>query len=159
MNNRFLVKHDDYMTPKSAWEQIKDIIPQGIIWEPFYGDGTSGEILRELEFDVIHEEEDFFENNKGDIIVSNPPYSIKKQVFKKLKELDKPFIMLVPISTITYKYFIELFENNYQLIIPRKRIHFIKKVNGEVDETAKHSPFDTIYICYKINLEQDLMYL
>jgi len=33
---RFL-KHDDYMTPKSAWDNIKHFIPKDkVIWEAFY---------------------------------------------------------------------------------------------------------------------------
>ena len=69
---------DDYMTPKSAWEDISDYLPTDkVIWECFYGDGRSGTYLRELGFDVIHENIDFFEYNIGDVIVSNPPYSIK----------------------------------------------------------------------------------
>jgi len=29
-------KHDDYMTPKYAWDNIKHIIPKNkVIWEPF----------------------------------------------------------------------------------------------------------------------------
>ena len=36
--------HDEYMTPKYAWENIKDFIPKDkVIWEPFYGDGKSGD--------------------------------------------------------------------------------------------------------------------
>ena len=67
-------KHDDYMTPKSAWEAIKHLVPKDkVIWEPFYGDGNSGQLLREIGFDVIHQDEDFFENNRGDIVISNPP--------------------------------------------------------------------------------------
>ena len=42
-------KHDDYMTPKGAWENIKHLIPQNkvMIWEAFYGDGKSGDYLKE----------------------------------------------------------------------------------------------------------------
>ncbi len=54
-------KHDDYMTPKSAWEAIKDYIPKDKkIWEAFYGDGTSAKYLKELGFDVICDDVDFF---------------------------------------------------------------------------------------------------
>ena len=71
-------KHDDYMTPKYAWENIKNYIPKDkVIWEAFFGDGKSGKYLTELGFNTIHEEIDFFENNKGDIVVSNPPFSFK----------------------------------------------------------------------------------
>ena len=33
-----LKKHDDYMTPKYAWENIQHLIPKDkVIWEAFYG--------------------------------------------------------------------------------------------------------------------------
>ena len=68
--------HDDYMTPKSAWENIKDFIPKDKeIWEAFYGDGESGKYLTDLGFKTIHENIDFFENDKGEIVVSNPPFA------------------------------------------------------------------------------------
>ena len=42
------LKHDDYMTPKHAWENINHLIPKNkIIWEAFYGDGNSGIYLEE----------------------------------------------------------------------------------------------------------------
>ena len=54
-------KYDDYMTPRYAWENIKHFIPKDkIIWEAFYGDGKSGEYLKEMGFKVIHEEINFF---------------------------------------------------------------------------------------------------
>tara|TARA_R110000868_G_scaffold192429_1_gene436885 strand:- start:12 stop:500 length:489 start_codon:yes stop_codon:yes gene_type:complete len=146
---------DEYMTPKSAWEQIKKYIPTNkVIWECFYGDGKSGEYLREMGFEVIHEEVDFFTENEGEIIVSNPPYSCKVKVFERLKALDKPFILLVPVSTITKKFYMDYFAPKCDIIIPSKRIHFIK--NGE--QTTR-SWFDVIYICYKMNLPKQLNYL
>ena len=73
-------KHDDYMTPKYAWENIQHLIPKDkVIWEAFYGDGESGKYLRDLGFNVIHEEIDFFQNNLGEIIVSNIPFINQKK--------------------------------------------------------------------------------
>lgn len=154
--------HDDYMTPKYAWENIKDFIPKNkIIWESFYGDGSSGEILKDLGFNVIHEKIDFFENNLGDIIISNCPFSIKKKVFTRLKELDKPFIIIAPCAMIHSKYFRELFINtNIQIIIPRKRIQFIKFKDGKKVEDQKNKcNFDCFYYCFKINLKNDIIWL
>ena len=90
------------MTPKSAWEEIHQLIPKGkVIWEAFYGDGNSGTYLRELGFEeVIHEPINFFEHDLGDLVVSNPPFSLKKQVLERLVSLDKPFILLMPIATL-----------------------------------------------------------
>ena len=45
------IKHDDYMTPKMAWENIKEYIPKDkVLWECFYGDGNSGQYLKDIGF-------------------------------------------------------------------------------------------------------------
>ncbi len=81
-STKSFIKYDDYMTPKYAWENIKDYIPKNkIIWECFFGDGKSGNDLKDMGFNVIHEEIDFFNNNKGDILISNPPFSKKQRSF------------------------------------------------------------------------------
>ena len=159
-HTKTFLKHDDYMTPKSAWENIKEYIPQDkIIWEAFMGDGKSGEYLRELGFDVIHDNDDFFLCNKGDVIISNPPFSKTKDIIPRLKELDKPFILILPSSKINTQYF-RILKNNIQLIIPRKRIHFDKQINGETPEGWKNAcNFDCFYYCYKIGLEKDILFL
>ena len=154
-------KHDDYMTPKYAWDNIKHLIPKDkVIWEPFYGDGQSGNDLRELGFEVIHEPIDFFENNLGDIIVSNPPFSRSKEVLSRLKELDKPFILILPTQKLNTSYVRENYKNTeLQIIIPRKRIQFIKMVDGEVGKQKNACSFDCFYYCYKMNLPKDLIWL
>ena len=161
-HTKTFLKHDDYMTPKYAWENIKHLIPKNkVIWEAFYGDGKSGSYLRELGFDVIHEPVDFFENNLGEIIITNPPFSKSKEVMKRLKELDKPFIIILPSSKINTSYFRDNFMNcGLQLIIPRKRIHFDKQIKGKTPENWKNAcNFDCFYYCYKIGLENDIVWL
>jgi hypothetical protein len=154
------VKHDDYMTPKSAWDDIKQFIPKDrVIWEAFYGDGKSGMYLRDLGFKVIHEDVDFFVEDRGDIIVSNPPFSIAKEVMERLHVLDKPFILILPSSKINTSYF-RHWKNRLQIIIPKKRIPFEKQVGGVVPKNWKSSPnFDTFYYCYKIGLAKDITWL
>ncbi len=98
-NHKSFITHDSYMTPLYAWRDIIDYIPKDkVIWEAFYGDGKSGSHLQELGFNVIHEPIDFFLNNRGDIIVSNPPFSLCKEVMKRLFYIDKPFIIILPSS-------------------------------------------------------------
>jgi hypothetical protein len=160
--NEAFKKHDDYMTPKHAWEDIKKYLPvDKVIWESFYGDGKSGSFLKELGFQVIHEEIDFFKNNKGDIIVSNPPFTMKKQVFKRLVELGKPFVMIMPSSTINTQYVRDLFSKSkepLQIIIPRKRIQFTKIKDGKAVETDSCN-FDCFYFCWKMGLPNDIVWL
>jgi hypothetical protein len=158
------LKHDDYMTPKYAWENIKDYIPKDkVIWEAFFGDGTSGKYLRELGYNVIHEPIDFFENDKGDIVVSNPPFSKSKEVLTRLKILNKPFIVLFPSSKINTQYVRNLFkdtEDKLQIIIPKKRIHYVKQIEGKTPENWKEAcNFDCFYYCWKMNLPRDIIWL
>lgn len=160
-HTKTFIKHDDYMTPKYAWENIKQFIPKDkIIWEAFYGDGKSGDFLTELGYEVIHEEVDFFENDLGDIIVSNPPFSQSKEVMARMLELDKPFILILPSSKINTSYFRSWKDKGLQIIIPRKRIHFTKLVDGVIPDNYKSScNFDCFYYCYKIGLSKDIIWL
>jgi len=158
-HTKTFIKHDDYMTPKYAWDNIKEYIPNDkVIWEAFYGDGKSGDYLKELGFNVIHEPIDFFNDDtlpEYDLICSNPPFSLSKEVMNRLYELDKPFILIFPSSKINTQYFRKWKDKKLQIIIPRKRIQFIK--NG--DELQNKCNFDCFYYCYKMNLPNDIIWL
>lgn len=163
--NETFSAYDDWMTPKTAWEDIKDLIPKKEIWEAFYGSGASGKYLTELGFNTIHEKIDFFENDKGEIVVSNPPFTEIPRVLKRLVELKKPFILIMPSSKINTQYFRNTFmkeTDKVQLIIPKKRIQFIKmKADGslETDKKKMRCNFDCFYYCWKIGLPQDITFL
>ena len=152
-------KDDDYETTEYIWGLIKTYLSNySTIYEPFYCNGKSGEIFTKFGFDCIHKDEDFFENYNNydyDIIVSNPPFSIKKQIFHTLKEIDKPFIMIAPISVITKVYFREKYENtDITILIPKKRMQFSKN-----DVVQGGSWFDSVFICYKLGLDKEIIYL
>ena len=156
-------KHDDYKTPFHAWEDIKEYIPKDkVIWSPFYCDGKQKEHFAEMGFDIIHEPKDFFSYTpEYDIVIDNPPFSQSKEVMKRLAKLDKPFIIIMPSSKINTSYFREYFMNKgLQIIIPRKRIHFTKLVDGKIPDKWKNAcNFDCFYYCYKINLPNDITWL
>lgn len=162
-HTKTFLKHDDYMTPKYAWEHIAHLIPRDkIIWESFYGDGKSGQYLTELGFNVFHEPIDFFteEPLHWDIIVTNPPFSKVKEIMVRLQELDKPFIMIMPSSKINTSYMRAWKDKNLQIIIPLKRIHFEKQIDGKTPDGWKNAcNFDCFYYCYKMNLPNDIVWL
>jgi hypothetical protein len=160
-HTKTFMKYDEYMTPKYAWENIKQYIPTDkVIWEAFYGDSSSGTYLKELGFNTIHEPVDFFENDLGDIIVSNPPFSKTKEIMNRLKQLDKPFILIMPQSKINTAALRDWKDKGLQIIIPRKRIQFEKLIDGKIDlYQSKKCNFDCFYYCYKMNLEKDIIFL
>ena len=148
---------DNYITNKNEWERIKDYIPNNkVIWSPFYCDGKQKEYFEEMGFNIIHEDEDFFQNNKGDIIIDNPPFSKKKEIFTRLKELNKPFILVCPSMLLSYKYFQELFKDEIQILVPSKRINF-KHLNSTKKNYSP--PFASFFYCYKMNLPKDLIFI
>lgn len=179
--------HDDYMTPASAWHAIKDYIPKGKqIWEPFYGDGTSGKVLQNMGFNVVHRPVDFFEHDFGDVIVSNPPFSNLRAVLERLVTIGKPFILIMPTSKLVTRYLADIFSQTadpIQLLIPRRRIQFIKMqhqaptakrgraaakgssgtirkqfVKAHMENGAACN-FDCFYYCWRLNLPRDIVWL
>lgn len=153
---------DEYYTPPEHWIAVKDFLPGSdrVVWEAFCGDGRSGRTLTELGCTVIQGREvDFFDDHNGvigkyDVIVSNIPFSNKKEVLERLKRLDKPFLIIMPGSTMFTKYLRELFGNDMQIIIPRSRMHFLKN-----DVLMTRTSFDCCYFAYKMNYPRDVTWL
>ena len=149
---------DNYATDKHGWELIKNYIPTDKqIWSPFYCDGKQKEYFAEMGFDIIHNDEDFFSYTpEYDIIIDNVPFSKWFDIFFRLKELDKPFILIAPVRAFTTKKFQNLFKEHLQLIIPNKRPTFTHLNNPKKGYTP---PFGVWYFCYKMNLEKDLTFI
>jgi len=163
-SNPVKTTHDEYYTRKSAWSDIQDYIPRNQkIWEAFMLNSVSSspKYLQELGFEVEWSaSEDMFTQQKreGSIIVSNLPFSIKKEVFQHLKNIDQPFIILAPSTCIHTKYFYELFKDEkIQLIIPKTKREFDKYVDGEKVEQKDNCSFYTLYICWQIELDRDVI--
>jgi len=159
----FKSKGDEYYTPSNAFEEIKDLIPKGVILDPFNNINEpkslhSQSFLKDLGREVVDSvynpdtDENNFMDNDGfawDVCVSNPPFSCKKDILRKLFSLDKPFMVLLPITTICCSYYIEMTRNiNCQIIVPKKRYNF----NYHLD-SKRNCSFDCVWICYKCELE------
>jgi len=151
---------DNYMTNKVDWERIQeymDLFADKKIWSPFFGDGKQKEYFKELGHDIIHEDKDFFKWIPDyDIIIDNIPFSKKKEVLIRLKELGKPFIIICPSMLLSYKYFQELFRDEIQILIPPRRINF-KHIDSEKKNYSP--PFASFYFCYKMNLSRDMIFI
>lgn len=110
-----------------------------------------GKDLYELKFGHISTGQDFFTYDYGDydIVISNPPFSRKLDIFKKLIELDKSFALICNVMCLNYmeigNYFAD--HKGLQLIIPDKRISF----NGNP------SSFNSAYFCYNFT-KKDLQF-
>ena len=150
---------DNYATDKKGWEIIQPYIPKDkVIWSPFYCDGKQKEYFEEMGYNIIHEDKDFFSYtpNNYDIIVDNPPFSKMKDICIRLKELDKPFILVAFSKVILMKWFQKLFKDDLQVIIPFTRLTFTHLTHPKKGYTP---PFGTQYYCYKMDLPKDLIFI
>lgn len=91
--------------------------------------------------------QDFFEVDVPDVdyIVSNPPYSLKGEVFKRLFEIGIPFAMLINFQGIfDHKDRFSLFKNNrVEMLWLSPRVNYIK-----LNQTkASGVPFQSGYLC------------
>jgi len=149
---------DNYATDKKGWEIIQQFIPKDKkIWSPFYCDGKQKEYFEEMGYNIIHEDKDFFSYiPEYDICVDNPPFSKMKEICIRLKEIDKPFILIAFSKVILMKWFQRLFKDDLQVIIPFTRTTFTHLTNPKKGYTP---PFGVMYYCYKMNLPKDLIFL
>ena len=149
---------DNYETDKKGWEIIAPYVPKDkVIWSPFYCDGKQKEYFEEMGYDIIHEDKDFFSYTPDyDIMIDNPPFSKMKDICFKLKELDKPFILVCVSTLLLSKWFQKIFKDHLQVIIPFKRPTFTHLTNPKKGYTP---PFGVQYYCYKMNLEKDLIFI
>ena len=158
---------DEYYTPREAVLPLLDYIDRGnkpnyTIWCPF--DTEQSEYVKifcEEGYNVIashiddgknffyYEPEEYY-----DYIISNPPFSMKDDVLKRLYELKKPYAMLLPLPTLQgQKRFPYL--KDCQALIFDKRISFW--LDLEHTKRSKAVPFASIYICRDF-LPQNLIF-
>lgn len=146
-------KNDEYYTPAYAVYPItKYIEPKSIIWCPFDKEESKFvQVLKREGFDVVYGHietgEDFFETKTPncDYIISNPPYSLKGDVFKRLYEIGKPFAMLINFQGIfDHKDRFEMFRNNkVEMLWLSPRVNYIKPN----ENSASGVPFQSGYLC------------
>ena len=158
---------DEVYTPAYAVKPLLKYLDRGnkpsyTIWCPF--DTEESEYVKQLRtagHKVIathidngqnfftYEPEEFY-----DFIISNPPFSIKDAILKRLNELNKPFAILLPLPALQgQKRFPYL--KNCQALIFDKRINFYKDLKTK--EIQKGVSFASIYICKEF-LHHDLIF-
>ena len=150
--------NDEFYTPRYAIEPLlKYLNTNKTIWCPFdTEDSLFVKTFRENGFDVIHShiiDGIYFFNCKVpdcDYIISNPPYSIKYEVFSKLFNIGKPFAMLVGVVGLfeSQKRFHLFKDNNFEIMYMNKRISYFKDYNDE--KPSLNPPFSSVYITNKI---------
>jgi hypothetical protein len=147
--------NDEFFTPLYAIQPIQKYIkPNSIIWRPFdTEESLFVKEFRRLGFRVIATHiingEDFFNISipECDYIISNPPYSLKGEVFQRLFEIGKPFAMLVGVVGLfeSQKRFEMFRDNDFEIMYMNRRVAYFKDYNEQ--KPSLNPPFSSVYIC------------
>ena len=133
------IKGDEYFTRERDAETIaQHIIRPMTVWCPFNDKGKAFDIvLPRHGHKVICTDTDFFTTDppKGtEAVISNPPFSRKKEVVKRLHDLGLKFVLIVPILWINDGV---PFDYSNQMMMFRKRMHFTME-SGQLDKPRQN---------------------
>ena len=141
---------DEQYTPRHAVLPIIKFLPRhAVVWCPFDDENSEFVIAlkeagHEVVFSHIFMGQDFFEYEppKWDMIVSNPPFSLKQQVVERCLALGKPFALLLSNLWLNSSAPCRFFkEQEMQILLFDKRINYSEK-------NAVY--FGSSYFCHKV---------
>jgi hypothetical protein len=148
---------DEFYTPRYAVEPILEYVHRGsVVWCPFdTEDSIFVKLLRANGHTVIatHISNgfDFFNIEIDcDFIISNPPYSMKTEVFKRLFKIGKPFAMLVGVVGLfeSQKRFTIFKNNQFEIMYFNKRVSYFEDYADQ--KPSLNPPFSSVYLCHKM---------
>ena len=151
-------KYDEIYTPEYAIKPLLEYIPKGItIWECCdFGKSKITEVLKKHGCNVIStgKNENFFEfipNNDFDMIITNPPYSLKDDFIKRCYEWDKPFCLLLPITALEGKNRGKMFrEKGIEVLVLDGRVQFMENMIKDYNKKKSGNWFNTSWFCYNV---------
>lgn len=150
-------KHgDEYYTRREDAEIISDnVINLPLkVWCPFNDKGSVWvDVLKERGFDVMTTDGDFFETDPPpgtQCIISNPPFSRKKEVLDRIKALDLRFVLILPFQWLNDGIPLEY---GNQVMFFRQRMYF------NTPQGIKNKPRANCFVLSDGLLKQDLMFI
>lgn len=155
-------ENSELYTPYYIVDHIINYLPKDkIIWCPFDEKWSAFyKRLRELGYRVVRsslaEGQDFFtyEPEQWDIIVSNPPFSIKDRILERLYSFNKPFAVLLPLNSLQGKTRYKYFKRGIQILSFDARVCYHNP--NDMVHVQKGSPFASAYFCRGL-LPKDLI--
>ena len=151
-------KFDDIYTPSYAIKPLLKYIPKGItIWECCdFGKSEITRLLKEHGCEVIStdKEENFFEyipDKHFDMIITNPPYSLKDDFIAKCYEWGKPFALLLPITSLEGKFRGSLFRKyGIEVMVFDGRVQFMENMVENYGKKKSGNWFNTSWFCWNV---------
>ena len=151
-------KFDDIYTPSYAIKPLLKYIPRNItVWECCdFGKSEITRLLKEHGCEVIStdKEENFFEyipDKHFDMIITNPPYSLKDEFIKKCYEWGKPFALLLPITSLEGKFRGSLFRKyGIEVMVFDGRVQFMENMVENYGKKKSGNWFNTSWFYWNV---------
>ena len=147
-------KNDECYTQRYAVEPLLEFMQpykDKIIWCPF-DDETSEfvKVFKEEGFQVVYSHikfgQDFYkyEPERWDVMISNPPFIHKAEIFKRALSFDKPFALLMTITWLNDATPANVFKDKeLQILSFNERMQFKNQMQ------SRKINFLSAYFCYK----------
>lgn len=154
---------DQCQTPVYALDPLFAYLPKDkIIWESAAGQGNLVTGLRDAGYSVIASDiltgQNFFkwQPERFDVMITNPPYSIKLLWCERAFQLGKPFALLLPVEILGVGGAQRLFERyGIEIILLDKRVNF-QTINTSFEKSSAWFP--VCWITSGLNIGQQITY-
>lgn len=150
--------YDRCNTPPYGVDPLLPYLPgDALVWEPAAGTGNIARTLAprrvvatDLYGDYAKPPRNFFDWQPPtwDMLVTNPPYSIKFDWLERCYQLGKPFALLVPVETIGAKAAQAQMERyGCELLLLNRRVNFEMPNKGWEGSAAQ---FPVLWLCWQL---------
>lgn len=153
-------KNDECYTPAYGVEPIVEFVkPEWVIWCPFDTEESQFVKILSKTNKVIHShisnKEDFFlyePKEHWDVIISNPPFTNKREIFERALSFNKPFALIMSNTWLNDSAPKQLFmQKDLQLLMFDKRMEFDNGV------ASNKITFSSSYYCWNFLPKQIIM--
>ena len=134
---------DELYTPDTALDILLPYLPKDkTVFECAVGTGKLKDKMERDGYEVVTSDDFFNEYPEYDILVTNPPFSLKDSFLEEAYKRGKPFAILLPITALEGLKRQRMYrEHGIEILFPLRRTDF----NG------KGSPwFYTAWFCWKL---------
>lgn len=151
---------NNYQTPVCALAPLLPYLKNKLVWECACGNGnlirSISKITKCIGTDILTGQ-DFltWTPPKFDMIITNPPFSLKQEFLQRCYELRKPFALLLPLTT---------FETIKRQALFRKYglevIFMPKRINFETPHKIQNSSswFATAWFTWKLGIGKEITF-
>ena len=130
-----------------------------IIWCPFDTEKSEFvKVFKEEKFNVVYSHIDYgqnyysYEPKEWDVMISNPPFSHKKETFERALSFNKPFALLMTLDWLRDAAPKRLFRNkDLQLLMFEERMEYKNSPDCNLID------FSSAYFCYNFLPKQIIM--